>query len=172
MKAILFSILLAVALCASELHYASDNAEVGSPLSDFVEGLLRGLEAKEDVEKIKACLKHLDKEFEVFLAKLQEAFEHLKHINPIELAKGLQIFFDALKELLSKTIHCFSEESIIRKLMRLISIVQILKLVAVILLRPALFLSLIIQGIQFIKEKNYEMVGYLVGQLLLLLIVI
>ena len=165
MKVLLCVILIAVAFCHDSyvVSLADSSEPTGENLYDFIRGFYDGLGVKEDLEKIRECLKQFENEFEKFVIHVQEAMEHLKKMTFGELKIGLELLFSAVTEFFTKILSCFGEESFIRKLIRIISGANIVKLIAAILLHPVLFTEYVLGCIIMFAQKDYYRAGKAVG---------
>ena len=158
---LLLAILLLLAFCSAETISTPETDIVGDPV-DFLRGLLDGLGVKEDIEKLKKCLKDVEK----LIDELKIALQYLKKMDPADLKKGLELMFSALMEFLANMKACADSGSVIYKLIHLITNANILSIVTHILMHPVAFVADIEQAIAGFARGDLYTAGKSIGDML------
>ncbi len=159
---------LAIMMCRADiageldLPMGSEEVTADNKVVEFLKGMIEGLGVKEDIEKFMKCIKEAEQVF----AKIKEALEHLKHININELKKGLELLFEALKELFAMLKPCAETGSIIHKLISAITNANIAKIALHILMHPVQFVKDVESTIVCFAKGDFHCAGKGIGDIL------
>ena len=140
-------------------------ASESSSILEFLKGLLEGIDAPEEFEKVMKCIKSTEE----ILKKIIDAFAFLKKMKLNDIIKGLMLLFEAVKELFSMLKPCLEGVEKINKLIKAIISANITKIAYYIITHAAEFFFKITNGVACIEKKDYYCIGKVVGDILKLL---
>ena len=90
-------VLLLVAAVSAEIINAEN--ELKGPATEFITGLLKGLNEEKSIEHLKDCMKNIDE----ILIKIKEAFDLIKKMTYHDIINGIKIIIEIYNNLYRNT---------------------------------------------------------------------
>ena len=170
MKAILFGLLLVLAISRAEPTPESEPAFTIDDLVELLRGVFESWEVnKEEVEKLLLCVGDL-KDIEVEVAKILEELKHIDVKDIVKLIEAIVRLFVCVQQIFKDIEPCIDSAGeiakIVAKITKLTPMELLLKLFHNIMENGKKIYNDVIALIDAIKVKDFYKVGYYVGDIL------
>ncbi len=128
----------------------------------LVRGLLEGINEHGDINKLMACLKGGEDIFD----KIKQALEYFKKKDINNVTKGLEILFDAMRELLNMLRPCMDGFDQLKRLLDALMHPDIKKIVMRIITHPGEFFVDAAKALVCFLSADFHCVGKSIGDML------
>ena len=156
-------ILLLVAAVSGEVINA-ENALKG-PATEFITGLLKGLNEEKSIEHLKDCMKNIDE----ILIKIKEAFDLIKKMTYHDIINGIKIIIEIYNNLYNMIKPCGAGYNIIEKFIAAITKMSIAQFIKKLHDKYDPIISALVLFITYFCNGNYNYGGFYLGTLLRIL---
>eukprot|EP01022_Parablepharisma_sp_SALTPOND_P014113 TRINITY_DN1899_c0_g1_i1.p2 TRINITY_DN1899_c0_g1~~TRINITY_DN1899_c0_g1_i1.p2 ORF type:complete len:523 (-),score=82.97 TRINITY_DN1899_c0_g1_i1:4803-6371(-) len=159
---LIFLAIVAACTACKSCHREEPVAPTADKLVELVRGLLAGINEKGDINKLMSCIKGGEDIF----AKIKSALEHFKKKDIKHLTKGLEILFDAMRELLNMLKPCMDGFNQLKRLLNALANPNIKKIALRILTHPGEFFVDAAKALTCFLSGNFYCVGKSIGDML------
>ena len=131
-------------------------------MTEFVAGILEGVNESGDINKLLPCISADDN----ILVRFKEALDHLHLRNPEELRRGLIMFFEAAKSLLTKLKACMEGFPVLQKLAEALVHPDHMRIINKIMTHFSQFITDVTKARTCFTESHYHCAGESIGDIL------